>query len=113
MLHLRAQRQYLRILRTRYVELRLRARDIQARGDASVVPLLGQIECVAIGFYRVVENRAVAIEAAQLDVVAREFRQNAILTFRARERVRLRLFRDDWRKALADSDVDFAPPARG
>ena len=79
------------------------------RGSARVV-------LAAAGFgtgWREPSLAVFAIEPDELDSLAREFRQNAILSFRARERVRLRLFRDDWRKALADSDVDFAPPARG
>ena len=49
-----------------------------------------------------------AVALARLDDLAREFRQNAILTLRANESVRLRLYRDDWRAALAGADVDFA-----
>jgi hypothetical protein len=56
---------------------------------------------------------AFAIETQALDGLARAFRQNAIVTLRAGACVRLRLYRDDWRDALADSDVDLAPPALG
>jgi hypothetical protein len=49
------------------------------------------------------------IASGALDALAREFRQNAILTFSAGERVRLRLYPDEWRAALRDADVDFAP----
>lgn|GEM_PF-1016409 len=56
---------------------------------------------------------AFAIDAEALDDLARTFRQNAIVTFGAGDHVRLRLYRDDWRDALANSDVDLAPPARG
>ena len=47
---------------------------------------------------------------AALDALARHFAQNAILTFCAETTVRLRLYRSDWRDALAGADVDFAQP---
>lgn len=54
---------------------------------------------------------ALGLDLGQLDGCAREFRQNAVLTFRAHGLVRLRLYRDDWRAALTDSESDFAPSA--
>jgi hypothetical protein len=51
---------------------------------------------------------AFGITLAALDELARRFEQNAILAFRPGEPVRLRLYRDDWRTALAGADVDFA-----
>ena len=69
MFHQRALRQCLRVLRARHIELGLCTRHIQARRDAAIVPLFGQIQCTAIGLHRVVENRAIAVETAQLDIV--------------------------------------------
>ncbi len=44
-----------------------------------------------------------------LDDLARRFRQNAVLTFRRGGTIRLRVYRNEWRGALADAaaDVDF------
>jgi len=55
---------------------------------------------------------AFGVHLAALDALARRFAQNAILTFSAETPVRLRLYRDDWRDALAGADVDFAPDTR-
>ncbi|MEP6938433.1 MAG: DUF3293 domain-containing protein [Rudaea sp.] len=44
-----------------------------------------------------------------LDALARDFGQNAILTFCAAGPVRLRVYRDDWRGAISCDDADLAP----
>jgi hypothetical protein len=91
-------------------ENRARQRELLAR-------LRGRARCVfaasGIGVdWREPGFAVFGMETEALDALAREFRQNAIVTFRARGKVRLRFYRDDWRDALADSDVDLAPPAR-
>ena len=53
---------------------------------------------------------ALGVRVDLLDELARHFGQNAILSFRAGEPVRLRLYRDEWREALSGDDVDFAAP---
>jgi hypothetical protein len=88
-------------------ENHLRQRDLlRCLGGSARAVLVG------VGYgdgWREPSFAALGIELVTLDRLAREFRQNATLTFRCNESVRLRLHRDDWRAVLADADVDFAP----
>src|ERR1700693_2179445 len=77
----------LRGLRPCDIELGLRLRDIETGCDAGIVTLLGEAERARIGLHRLIENRAVAIEAAQLNVIVnqlRDQRQSGILEIRGR-----------------------------
>ena len=85
MLHQRALRERLRRLGARGIELSLRLRDVEAGCDAGVVALLGEAERARIGFHRLIEDRAVAVEAAQLNVILdqlRDQRQARVLEIR-------------------------------
>ena len=83
--HQRALSEGLRRLRACGVELRLRLRDVEAGCDAGIVALLGELERARIGLDGLIEDRAVAIEAAQLNVIIdqlRDQRQARILEIR-------------------------------
>ncbi len=69
MFHQGALGESLRRLRGCHVELRLCLRDIEACGDAGIVTLLRQAQRVCVGFDRIIEYRAIAVETAQLNVV--------------------------------------------
>jgi len=88
---------------------RLRQRDLLRRLRASARAVF-----VGAGYdagWREPSLAALGIRIDTLDGLAREFRQNAILTFAPSGVVRLRMLRDDWRPALRNVDVDFAPDA--
>ncbi len=72
--HQRALRESLRRLGTCGIELRLCLRDVEAGCDAGVVALLGEAERARIGFDRLIEDRTLAVEAAQLNVIVDELR---------------------------------------
>src|ERR1700679_679419 len=88
MLHQGALCEGLRGLRECGIELSLRLRDVQARRDAGIVALFGEAERTRIGFHRLIEDGAVAVEAAQLNVVLhqlRDQRETRVLEVRAVE----------------------------
>ena len=72
--HQRALSEGLRRLGACGIELGLRLRDVEAGGDAGIVALLGELERARIGLYRLIEDLAVAIEAAQLNVILDQLR---------------------------------------
>jgi hypothetical protein len=87
MFHQRALRERLRRLGARGIELGLRLRDIEAGRDAGIVALLGERERARIGLHGLIEDRAVAVEAAQLNVIIgqlRDQRKAGILQIRRR-----------------------------
>ncbi len=87
MFHQCALGERLCLLRTGDIELGLRLRDIEAGGDAGAVALLGQDDRARVGLHGVVENRVLAVQAAQLDVVVgqlRDQRQPRVLEVRGR-----------------------------
>ena len=89
MLHQCALSQGLRRLGAGSIQLGLRLRDVEARGDAGIVALLGELERACVGLYRLIEDLAVAVEAAQLNVIVNELR-NAAIGARSRDPRRTR-----------------------
>ena len=85
MLHESALREELRLLRACRVELRLCLCDVETCGDARAMALLGESERMGVGLHRIVENRILTVEAAQLHVVVDQLgeqRQTRILEVR-------------------------------
>jgi len=83
--HQRALGERLRRLGACGIELSLRPANVEAGCDAGIVALLGEADRARIGCDRLVENRAVAVQAAQLNVIAdqlRDQRQASILEIR-------------------------------
>jgi len=83
--HQRALTERLRRLGACDIDLSLRLRDVEAGCDAGAEALLGEADRARIGFDRLVENRAVAVQATQLNVIAdqlRDQRQASILEIR-------------------------------
>jgi hypothetical protein len=84
-LHQRPLRKRLLHLGARGIELGLRLRDVESGCDAGVVPLHGETERSGVGLHGLVQNGAVAVEAAQLNVIIdqlRDQRQARILKIR-------------------------------
>src|SRR5665213_2139385 len=74
MFHQSALSERLSGLRASGIELGLRLGDIEAGCDAGIVTLLGEAERARVGCYRLIEDRAVAVEAAQLNVIVDQLR---------------------------------------
>ena len=74
MLHQGALCERLRRLGECRIELSLRLRDVQTGRDAGIVALLGEGERTRISFHRFIEDGTVAVEAAQLNVVLHQLR---------------------------------------
>jgi hypothetical protein len=71
-LHQSALREDLRRLRACGIELRLCLRDVESRGDARAMALLGKSKRVVEGRHCIVEDRILAVEASQLHVIVHE-----------------------------------------
>ncbi len=69
MFHQRPLGERLRRLGACGIELSLRLRDVEAGRDAGAMALVGEAERPRIGRHRLVEDGAVAVQTAQLNVI--------------------------------------------
>ena len=56
------------------IELRLRLRDVEPWSDAGVVTFFGETQRASVVLHRLIEDCAGAVEAAQLDIIPHQLR---------------------------------------
>ena len=69
MLQLRPLHAHVDRLGLRGLELRVRLKHVSPRCDARVVPVLRQLPGTSVGRHRLVEERLLRIEGAELEIV--------------------------------------------